>query len=73
MKYPEGVKAKFVLIDILEKEPRLLVDNHEPFGFHVHDGLPKNKSKRVSLNVEDHEEALEIFWSYVWKVLENEN
>jgi len=39
-KFPKGIKAKFVLIDTEQEKPRLLVDNHEPFGFHMHAALP---------------------------------
>ncbi len=46
LKFPEGIKAKFVLIDLLTKKPVLLIDNHQPFGFHVHSRLPKDKKHR---------------------------
>ena len=72
-KYPEGVKARFVLVDVIEGHARLLVDNHEPYGFHIHDGLPDKKSQRTTLKTKDFNEALEIFWTHVWEVLENEN
>ena len=32
-KFPDGIKAKFVLVDTLTNSPHLLIDNHEPFGF----------------------------------------
>lgn len=33
-KFPEGVKARYVLIDLINQVPRLLIDNHPPHGFH---------------------------------------
>lgn len=30
-KYPEGVKVRYVLIDVVLGKPRLLVDNHSAF------------------------------------------
>lgn len=61
-KYPEGIKVKFVLIDVIQKAPRLLVDNHEPFGFHVHEELPENKEVRRTLKTKNYLEALDEFW-----------
>ena len=43
-KYPEGIKARFVLIDVENNLARLLVDNHSPYGFHIHTGLPEDKT-----------------------------
>jgi hypothetical protein len=71
-KFPKGIKAKFVLIDVEGNFPRLLVDNHEPFGFHMHMGLPKNKDIRVELPVNDHNDALVLFYREVDRILENE-
>lgn len=61
-KYPEGIKVRFVLIDVIHKVARLLIDNHEPFGFHVHEELPENKSARRLLSTRDYAEALDEFW-----------
>lgn len=72
-KYPEGIKAKFVLIDVINKQPLLLVDNHEPYGFHIHEELPDNKHQRTVLETKDFNEALEVFWTQTWKVLEYED
>jgi hypothetical protein len=71
-KFPQGVKAKFVLIDVGTKAARLLVDNHEPFGFHMHTELPEDKATRVELDVKDHNEALDVFFGEVERILKNE-
>ncbi|MEK6627689.1 MAG: hypothetical protein AABY53_03615 [Bdellovibrionota bacterium] len=72
-KYPEGVKARFILIDVLNKVPRLIVDNHAPFGFHVHANLPKEKNKRLRLETSNYLEALLKFWDLVKEILSYEN
>ncbi len=69
-KYPEGIKAKYVLIDVEGNFPRLLVDNHEPFGFHLHTHLPENKNIRVKLDTDKYLEALEEFRKDVTKIIE---
>lgn len=52
-KFPDGIKASFVLVDLEKNVPRLLVDNHEPFGFHVHTALPHSKEIRAKMKVTD--------------------
>jgi hypothetical protein len=42
-KVPTGINAKFVMIDVEGNFPRLLVDNHESYGFHMHTALPEDK------------------------------
>ena len=32
-KYPEGVKVRYVLVDVIAGKPRILIDNHTPYGF----------------------------------------
>jgi hypothetical protein len=60
-KFPNGIKAKYVLIDVDGGFPRLLLDNHEPFGFHMHTRLPEDESHRVSLSLTDYRDALDLF------------
>jgi hypothetical protein len=69
-KYPEGVKVRFVLVDIVAGKPRILVDNHSPYGFHAHSRLPADRSSRVSLGTIDYLEALQEFHRLVAEVLE---
>ena len=71
-KFPEGIKAKFVLRDIERGSSRLLVDNHEPFGFHMHTRLPQEKDHRVKLDVKEHNEALTLFFEEVERIVRNE-
>ena len=71
-KFPEGIKAKFLLQDVEKKCARLLVDNHAPFGFHLHSRLPDDSDYREPLNVRDHDEALDVFFEEMWKVVRNE-
>jgi len=72
-KHPEGVKVSFVLIDVLQMAPRLLIDNHVPFGFHVHEELPKNKESRRLLKTTDYVEAMDEFWRLVKEITNHEN
>ncbi len=71
-KFPTGIKARFVMIDVEGGFPRLLVDNHEPFGFHMHTQLPEDSSVRVPLSVKDHNEALAIFMKEVERIIADE-
>jgi hypothetical protein len=70
--FPTGIKAKFVMIDSEGNFPRLLVDNHEPFGFHMHTQLPEDHSVRVELAVKDHGEAMDIFLREAERIVEDE-
>ena len=72
-KYPEGVKARYALIDVVRKVPRLVVDNHAPFGFHAHTNLPENRDRRQELTAHEYLEALDQFWNLVTEVLGREN
>jgi len=51
---------------------RLLVDNHQPFGFHMHTKLPRDKDHREILDVKDHKEALAFFMTEVERIIKNE-
>ena len=65
--------ARNIPVDVLAKVPRLLVDNHAPFGFHVHTELPGNKGFRKILETKDYLLALDEFWRLVKEIIENEN
>ena len=71
-KFPSGVKTKFILIDVLENAARLLIDNHEPFGYHMHTHLPEDSSIRVKLPVTDHSEALNLFMNEVERIVNHD-
>lgn len=72
-RFPNGIKVSFALLDLVNKVPRLLVDNHAPFGFHVHTELPKNKQVRKPLAAQDYQEALDEFWRLVEEIVKNED
>jgi hypothetical protein len=71
-KFPQGIKARFVLIDTEGNFPRLLLDNHEPFGFHMHTDLPDQHETRIQLEVTDHNAALALFYQEVERILKDE-
>lgn len=72
-KYPEGVKARFVLIDLIEKKPVLLIDNHAPFGFHKHEGLLDGSVTRTIIAELDYLNVLNEFRRLTMEFLKNEN
>ena len=71
-KFPGGIKAKFLLRDIELGFPRLLMDNHEPYGFHMHTRLPEEKQHRLALDVADYNEALDLFLEEVERIVGHE-
>lgn len=58
---PDGFKINCVLIDLRIGKPVLLLDNHYPFGYHIHPMPHVDKSKRESIQVSDPYEAIDIF------------
>lgn len=68
-KFPDGIKVKYILIDLEKNLPRLLVDNHEPLGFHMHTGLPENHQVRIKLDVKDYREARDCFFDEVERII----
>ena len=72
-KFPEGVKLKCVLIDVEQGKPRVLLDNHQPYGFHLHAKLPDDPNFRVELDILDYHEAIRVFMKEVRKVISNES
>ena len=67
-KFPDGIKSRYVLIDMETRRPVLLFDNHEPFGYHWHPNPIEQKSLRLSLPTKQYDKALEIFWEKVEEV-----
>lgn len=57
---PDGFKINFILLRLADFERVLLVDNHAPFGYHMH-ANPSNPKERVTLEVSSPFEALDIF------------
>jgi hypothetical protein len=58
---PDGFKVNFVLIHLESQKPVLLVDNHKPFGYHLHPTPDQDHRDRVELSVSSPFEALDIF------------
>lgn len=58
---PDGYKVNYVLVDLLKSEPVLIVDNHKPFGYHMHPNASTDHNDRVELDVEGPYDALDIF------------
>jgi len=61
---PDGIRAIFrVLKDDNNGESRLvvLIDNHKPLGFHVHDKLPDLHDSREKIQANSWQEAWSIF------------
>ena len=71
-KFPDGVKLSCVLLDLEEKIPRLLLDNHEPYGYHLHTKMPYDKTHRVQVKVATVEQAIECFLNEARKVIKDE-
>lgn len=68
-KFQSGLKVRYVLLDSEGEFARLLVDNHEPFGFHMHTQLPEDHSIREILPTKDYNEALQIFLTEVERIV----
>jgi hypothetical protein len=72
LKYPEGIKVNMSLVDTERSCLRLLVDNHAPFGFHIHHRLPENHSHREPLRVSNFEEAADYFIKLAERIVDEE-
>ena len=71
-KFPDGIKAKFVMVDTATNSTCLLVDNHEPYGFHVHSKSNRGETQRTRLDATDYLGALQFFRSEVERILKDE-
>src|ERR1035437_8106049 len=67
-KFPDGIKARFLLQTAEGGAPRLLVDNHEPYGFHMHTKMPHDRDHRETLDVTDYRDAMDIFLAEVERI-----
>ena len=56
---PDGFKVNFVLLRLADFEQALLIDNHAPLGYHIHDS--SNPKERNKLEVNGPYEALDLF------------
>ena len=66
------IEVRCVLLDLEWNLPRLLLDNHEPFGYHLHTKLPGDKNFRESVEVSGYEDAVRLFIKEARKVVEGE-
>lgn len=65
---PSGIKCSFkVMSENLfgKNELLILIDNHEPHGFHYHDRLPEVHDSRKSINAKNWQKA----WNYFDQIL----
>jgi hypothetical protein len=67
-KFPQGYKVSCALVEKETGVLYVLLDNHEPYGYHLQTKLPKDKNFRVSIDVQDYKEAIELFFDEVKKV-----
>lgn len=72
-RFPEGLKVRCTLVDQDHGTPLLLLDNHEPFGYHIHTKLPEDSDYRISIEVKSYAEAIEIFLKQVERLMNHEN
>jgi hypothetical protein len=72
LKFPDGFKVRCALIETKTGALRVLLDNHEPFGYHLHAKLPKDRKARTSVNVRNYQDAISLFFDEVEKVVKNE-
>ncbi len=68
LKFPQGHKVSCSLVERETGILRVLLDNHEPFGYHLHTKLPEDKSFRVGVDVKNHIEAIRLFFREARKV-----
>ena len=71
-RFPSGLKVRIALINTVADKIRFLIDNHEPYGFHMHTKLPEDKSVRKQLFIKDYQEAIGIFWQEVEGIIQSE-
>lgn len=68
LKFPDGYKVRCALVERASGSLHVLLDNHQPYGYHLHSRLPKDKNFRLSLDVTNYGEAIKLFFSLVRKV-----
>jgi hypothetical protein len=61
-KFPDGYKVSCALLDTESNVARLVLDNHEPFGYYLHTKLPGDKNFRLSMSIDNYEEAIAGFF-----------
>lgn len=69
LKYPDGYKVRCALVEKNTRILWVLLDNHDPYGYHLHAKLPQNKNFRVSVEIQGYEQAIELFFKEVERVI----
>ena len=72
---PDGVKGVFKIFresgdSINAFELILLIDNHKPLGFHIHNELPQNHESRKKLYVENWQDTWLIFSQKIKEIVD---
>lgn len=72
--YPDGIKSVFKIkrektAGDEDFEAVVLIDNHEPFGFHEHPKLPEKHDFRRSIHVSTWQEAWREFEKRIEEIL----
>ena len=68
LKYPQGHKVSCSLVERETGVLFVLLDNHEPFGYHLHTKLPEDKNFRTGVDVKNFIEAIRLFFREAKKV-----
>jgi len=66
---PDGLKLNCVLLDKRTNQAVLLLDNHAPFGYHIHPQASTDHNFREEIVVESPYEAIDIFFSRAKEII----
>ena len=58
---PDGFKLNCVLLDFRVNKAVLILDNHEPFGYHLHPTPIDDHGNREKIEVQSPFEAIDLF------------
>lgn len=67
--FPSGYKVNCALWNAFTEEKLLILDNHEPFGYHYHPEPETNKDLRTPLNFTKPLDAIRWFKNKVEEVI----
>ncbi len=51
----------------------MVLDNHAPFGYHMHTRLPDDPDYRASIEIANYDEAIELFLNEVERLVNYES
>lgn len=60
---PDGYKLNCVLLDKRTNQAVLILDNHAPFGYHIHPQASTDHTMREEIVVDSPYEAIDVFFS----------